>query len=93
MHNDICFPVPSFRDETIFIQSEMHCKWQISDGYLEIIQLIRKNASLVYEINNFYQTTEKNMYTKLKLASLPWAVKNVLPKIILRVFQIKSNFS
>ena len=69
MQNDICFPMPNFRDEIIFIQSEMHCKWKISDGYLETIQLIRKNASLVYEINNFYQATEKIEVSKPPLSS------------------------
>ena len=64
MQNDICFPAPNFRDEVVFIKSEMNCKWKISDCYVEIIHLIRKNASLVYKLNNFYQPTKKYMYTK-----------------------------
>jgi len=54
MQNDICFPRPNFGDETIFIQTDINFNDKYLTNYLEIIQFITSNASLVYELNNHH---------------------------------------
>ena len=77
MQNDICFPRPNF-EETIFIHTD-RLQWKLFD-YLEIIQFITLNASLVYELNNHHQAAT---HLKINRKAFEKVNKSVIQKSFL----------
>jgi len=80
MENDICFPRPNFGDETIFIQIDLNFNEKYFADYLEIIQVITLNASLVYELINHHQTATHSKINTKSISKSKYPGESVIKK-------------